>query len=116
MDALKKHRPTISWSIATIELNIENDNIIKQNTVNEEMNGSPSSSSNPATILNKYKDWGSLRNSQKNCKDLNYLDACSDWDYVQSHKAIEMPVLKNGNLCDSILVDGTCFCKRNMCP
>lgn len=60
--------------------------------------------STDVTSLNEYENWGGLGNvKSKKRKRPNYLDACPDWDYVQSHKTIEIPIFKNGNLYENNL-------------
>lgn len=43
------------------------------------------------------------------------MESFPDWDFVQSHKFISIPILKNGNMCDSIKLKNKYICIRNTC-
>lgn len=108
-----------NYSATKEELKIqkENDNTISiTQKVNAEKADAPLNDSHipHSDTLNKCENWGGLGESNKKKKP-NYLDTCSDWDYVQSHKAIEIPILKNGNLCDSMQIDGKFISIKETC-
>lgn len=43
------------------------------------------------------------------------MDACPDWDHVQSHKAVKLPVIRNGLLCEAIKVDKMMIYAKRTC-
>jgi len=50
--------------------------------------------SDPIASLNECENWCDLDNIHS--KKPNYLDPCSDWDYVQTHKVVHISIFKNG--------------------
>lgn len=78
-----------------------------QENINEKcrVNVSSINSNTSISSLNKFENWRGLANiKSKKQKKPNYLDDCPDWDYVQSNKAIQIPLSKNGNLCESVKI------------
>ena len=105
----KKNNINITNNINNIN-NIDNINNINNNNITEHLgeNIDTIETLKPSTIaasLNECENWGGLGNiKNKKQKKPNYLDNCPDWDYVQSHKKIELPIFKNGNLCDHVRI------------
>jgi len=54
--------------------------------------------------LNQQENWGGLNDKSKKRKP-TYLYVCPEWNVIQSHKAIFVPLLKNGNLCNSVRIN-----------
>lgn len=106
-----------STNYSTTSAEIENNNIIDNNN-NEKTHIASNhleNASDPVRSLNECENWGGLCNTHSKKKKPNYLDPCSDWDYVQTHKVVHIPILKNGNLCNSIRVDGTHVLIKETC-
>lgn len=69
-------------------------------------------SNNP---LNSNENWGGKITPPKKKKRPNYMDPFPDWDLVQSHKFVDIPLLRNGNVCDSIKFKDKYVSVRNTC-
>jgi len=66
--------------------------------------------------LNVGENWGGkITPDKEKTKRPTYMDPFPDWDLVQSHKFVNMPLLRNGNLCDSIKLKNKYVCVRNTC-
>lgn len=48
--------------------------------------------------LNQKENWGDLNDEPKKRRKPTYLDACPEWNIIQSHKNIVVSLLKNGSL------------------
>lgn len=55
------------------------------------------------------------KNSNTKRKHLTYMDPFPDWDFIQSHKFVEISLLQNDNLCDSIKFGNKHVFIRNTC-
>lgn len=116
LDGRVKEASANIYTITSKNVDKEQKNSNIKRSIDEEDNASPNNSTNAVISLNKYEDWGGLGNSHTSKKKKpNYLDACPDWDYVQSHNVVNIPVLKNGNLCESVRVEGTYISVKETC-
>jgi len=55
------------------------------------------------------------RKNEKCRKKLTYLDACADWDFLPNGPAIGIPLISNGNLCESVHCDGVKIIVKDTC-
>lgn len=69
------------------------DYMLTKNKIQEDINS-----------LNQRENWRGLSDESKKRKP-TYLDACPEWDVVQSHKTIAIPILKNGSLCKNVCIN-----------
>lgn len=51
----------------------------------------------------------------KNDGNRRYLDTCPEWNAVQSHKTITVPLLKNGSLCNSVRIKNKYVTVKETC-
>jgi len=75
--------------------------------------------SSDTCCLNFKENWMGLttKDAKKssNIKKESYLDKCPEWDNIESQEVIFIPVVKNGNLCQSVKLKGEIIMMRNTC-
>jgi len=65
--------------------------------------------------LNEQENWGGLNDESKKRRKPTYLDACPEWDAIQSYKAITVPLLKNGSISNSVRIKGKYVSVKETC-
>jgi hypothetical protein len=90
----------------TSELDIIDDTINRNKIIKKEDNTDDS--------LNQQENWGGLNDEPKKRKP-TYLDACPEWNVVQSHKTITVPLLRNGSLCNSVRINDKYIAVKETC-
>ncbi|EZA52146.1 hypothetical protein X777_08658 [Ooceraea biroi] len=85
----------------------------------ETIKSSPCSISDTLNPLNfQEKGMGLINKNNKKCNDIkkkSYLDKCPEWDSIESVNAVFIPVMKNGNLCQPVKLQGKTIMIRNTC-
>lgn len=84
-----------------------NDTITKYNIIEKE--------DDVDDDLNQQENWGGLNDESKKRRKPTYLDACPEWNVIQSHKTIIIPLLKNGNLCNSVRINNKYVSVKETC-